>query len=30
MVQGVLHYNSTYDEWEHTLREALTNANLGD
>jgi len=30
MVQGVLHYNSTYDEWEHTLREALMNANLGN
>ena len=25
---GVLHYNSTYDEWKHALREALTSANL--
>ena len=30
IVQGVLHYNSTYDEWKYTLLEALTNANLGD
>ncbi len=28
MLKGVLHYNSTYDEWKHTLREALTNTNL--
>ena len=28
ILMGVLHYNSTYDEWKHALREALTGANL--
>jgi CheY-like chemotaxis protein len=28
ILMGVLHYNSTYDEWKHTLREALTSADL--
>lgn len=28
ILKGVLHYNSTYDEWKHTLREALLRANL--
>jgi CheY-like chemotaxis protein len=30
LLRGVLHYNSTYDEWKHALREALTNADLDD
>ena len=29
LLKGVLHYNSTYDEWKHTLRGALTNEKLG-
>lgn len=28
ILKGVLHYNSTYDEWKHTLRSALTTAKL--
>lgn len=24
ILKGVLHYNSTYDEWKHTLRESLS------
>ena len=28
ILKGVLHYNSTYDEWKYALREALNGANL--